>query len=201
MTLSSTSSSARRCASVTDPPARRASRPPWIAYRHETTSPENASSGAPKERRLAPPSSVRRPPSFVQRARTTSASDPVDRLPVRDAEPAGTRFGALDDRLGGEHALRRLETSGVEHALSRVPALEHERLRCQRRSDLRSRLSHPLSDTHKLSHPHGLSYRVAGKDEDVETRRVEAYHAVSSEGDAVSARERLQLGQCCIYAV
>ena len=67
--------------------------------------------------------------------------------------------------------------------------------------DLRSRLSHPLSYITELSHPHGLSYRVGGKDEDVETRRVEAYHAVSSEGDAVSARERLQLRQCCIYAV
>ena len=45
--------------------------------------------------------------SVVRPARShASMSEPVDRLPIRDPEPAGTRLGALDDRSGDEHALR-----------------------------------------------------------------------------------------------
>ena len=116
--LSSTSSSAPRCASVTDPPARKASRPPWIAYRHETASSESASSAGPKDEEARAAEQGEAAAVVRPAGAHAPVSYPVDRLPVRDPEPAGTGFGALDDRPRGEHALRRLEPSGVEHSLS-----------------------------------------------------------------------------------
>ena len=65
----------------------------------------------------------------------------------------------------------------------------------ERPIDLRSSLSHPARHVHEPSHAPRFGDRVARKDEH-KIRRVEPDHSRSSEGDAIAARERLQLRQC-----
>ena len=63
------------------------------------------------------------PASTARPARPdATVGDAINRPPVGDTERTSTRTGRLDRGLRHEHPLARFETTGLEHALKRLPA-------------------------------------------------------------------------------